>query len=605
MMSPLNIVLVLGTLSSANVGAPAVDAVAVLKDLSARIEFGSKGEIIPVHLEHQRVHGDHLRVLQELDHLELIKGIKSLSSLDLSETRISTAGQQLIAQMPRLNWLRLPAATFASTLRDPSDPTLGPVPVWYGSLRGLEGYRKVQLRYVTDRHLTDLPKLAELRVLVLRGNPITDASMTFVGRLTKLQLLDLDETAVSDRALADLKALKSLRFLWLRKTRVTSKGLTLLPELPLLEALGVPGYYVEIQRSGDLAGLSVRVGVDPWAGHRPENFAPLTRMSNVQGFHLWQSTDDQPILTEEMRTLASMSELRRLKIYNWRISAAGKTQLAQMTKLEELDLKWTDFASQDLHHLQLLRQLRLLRIHGVEGRDIRPGVEGLAPLAGMPNLAALHLNGTEIGPDGVAGFRDVPNLRLLEIAWSGLTDEGVPALAELKTLESLDLRGNKLTDRAMPHLARLGNLHELHLDKTKITDVGLRHLAQLSELRVLTLPEAIGNAGMQHVALLKHLEELRIGGKVTDEGLGHLKGHAKLESLTLNNNITPAGLAHLRFLKSLRKLVIFGSGGFSDWEQGLRHLAALPHLEYLYLDDIECTSKLSEMFPNVQLEFFE
>ena len=119
------------------------------------------------------------------------------------------------------------------------------------------------------------------------------------------------------------------------------------------------------------------------------------------------------------------------------------------------------------------------------------------------------------------------------------------------------------------------------------------------------MTKEMGDEAMRHTAGLTGLKTLRIGGRVTEAGLVHIVKMTKLETLTLNGHITAAGLVHLRPLVNLRRVTVIGGGNFADWKEGLGHLAQLPNLEYLYLDDIEYTSELGNMFKDVELEFWE
>ena len=60
---------------------------------------------------------------------------------------------------------------------------------------------------------------------------VTNAGLTHLSGMTKLETLWLDETAVSDEAIAPLARLESLRELHIAKTKITVDGFKRFGEL--------------------------------------------------------------------------------------------------------------------------------------------------------------------------------------------------------------------------------------------------------------------------------------------------------------------------------------------------------------------------------------
>ncbi len=95
----------------------------------------------------------------------------------------------------------------------------------------------VQVSGPTDADLAKLSLLRELRQLtVAGGDEITDAGLAHVGRLSRLERLDLEAPQVSDRGVQHLSRLDHLQSLSL-KSSITDDGLTHIGQLTNLRTL--------------------------------------------------------------------------------------------------------------------------------------------------------------------------------------------------------------------------------------------------------------------------------------------------------------------------------------------------------------------------------
>jgi hypothetical protein len=179
------------------------------------------------------------------------------------------------------------------------------------------------------------------------------------------------------------------------------------------------------------------------------------------------------------------------------------------------------------------------------------------------------------------------NLTYLWLTNNGrVTDTDLGALAELPRLEGIELANLRLTDAGVAHLAKIQSLSFVDCTRCLLTDAALADLSKLPALtRLQVAPvqgvEAITDAGLAHVARIKTLEHLEIGGrKITDRGLAQLATLPNLESLVLRFvGVTDAGLAHLASLANLKSLTTGCGPGVTD--AGLARLAGLKKLETL------------------------
>jgi hypothetical protein len=73
----------------------------------------------------------------------------------------------------------------------------------------------------------------------LAQTPVTDAGLTLLKALPRLQVLDLSQTQVTDAGLASLKGLDQLQSLYLLRTNIADAGLQQLASLPNLRDLNI------------------------------------------------------------------------------------------------------------------------------------------------------------------------------------------------------------------------------------------------------------------------------------------------------------------------------------------------------------------------------
>jgi hypothetical protein len=206
------------------------------------------------------------------------------------------------------------------------------------------------------------------------------------------------------------------------------------------------------------------------------------------------------------------TSVMRVRFPYMKNSFAGDTlsHLKQLTKLEILDLGYTQITDDDLVHLTDLRNLQELSL----GRQVTTA--GLEYLEGLTNLTTLR-----IGSQGYSA-RSLTNIPSQHVANAGL--KHLSGLANLEVL-SLGFQDAKLTDGATEHIKELANLRELYLGPNEFTESGLEQLSQLSKLEKLWLYNAkVTNAGLEHLQKLANLQYLRFKqDDVSDEALERFK----------------------------------------------------------------------------------
>ena len=136
------------------------------------------------------------------------------------------------------------------------------------------------------------------------------------------------------------------------------------------------------------------------------------------------------------------------------------------------------------------------------------------------------------------------NVEWREVAYhlsdNDVTDEALAPLAEIPELTWLYLQGTKITNDGLKQIAGIKSLTKLHLEKTEIGDDGLAHLMGLEKLEYLNLyGTKVTDAGLEHLKGMKSLKKLYLWqSAATQEGADKLK-----ESLADTDIVLGAKLA--------------------------------------------------------------
>ena len=143
-----------------------------------------------------------------------------------------------------------------ATRWSPAAPPVPPGPAWARRLLGDDFFAHVvdvgfampafsthgsEPNPITDQCLEHIGKLPRLEVLELGWSRVSDAGLKNLQRLTRLRELDLARTSTTDAGLEHLQRLTQLRELNLAWTKITDVGLPYLGNLTNLEVLDLSG----------------------------------------------------------------------------------------------------------------------------------------------------------------------------------------------------------------------------------------------------------------------------------------------------------------------------------------------------------------------------
>lgn len=289
-----------------------------------------------------------------------------------------------------------------------------------------------------------------------------------------------------------------------------------------------------------------------------------------------------------LERLAAFSNLERLSVPR-ATTDTGLAHVGKVASLEGLYINANRTTDNGLVHLEKLENLRELALGGGDISDA-----GLVHLEKLPKLEYLLLWGKRFGDAGMLHVSKIPNLNNLHIANQGVTNRGIQYLSNAPKLATLNLYGvEAITGLALKYLAEMKTLRRLNLscpvgDDTNLTNHSMSYLAKCTSLEALDSPRVIDDSGLARLAKLPNLKHLDVwtgsNTAITDAGLMHIASMRNLESLQVGggNGITDTGLIALSSLRNLESLHIL-SDSTAITGAGVAGLASLQKLKVLTL----------------------
>jgi len=227
---------------------------------------------------------------------------------------------------------------------------------------------------------------------------------------------------------------------------------------------------------------------------------------------------------------------------DWVASLGGRTELAADGSVRALYLRQTWIGDSDLDRIAQLAKLEKLDLSLTRVTDL-----GLLKLKDLKNVRELNLFYAELVTDeGLATMREWQRIERINACGTKVTDNTLAILAGKQSIQALDVGFAEVTDSGLQYLATMPGLRELAFGGNKLTEVGLQVLRGMPQLRVLNLSGrqrtdsglwflGTTDLGLDPVAAVVELRELNLSGLgVTGRGMEKLKALAKLERLDLH-----------------------------------------------------------------------
>ena len=344
---------------------------------------------------------------------------------------------------------------------------------------------------ITDKELTPLLRLPELRWLALSSSAVTDEGTALLARLPRLERLWLSDTAITDESLQHLAQAQGLTHLFLEGTSVTDRGLEHLSGLPNLRVLSL----------GNTAVTN-------------EGLRHLAQIESLEALFL----DNVPISDAGVSRLANLHRLETLSLQGTQVSGSA---LGKLPPVEVLSLDKTPIADRGLQHVPQ-QHLRALMLRGTQVSNA-----GLQHLDEAKHLMTLDIRQTECTLSGV--------IRLFEQLPGKSRDDAFAAIAQVQrddegNVTSLDLAGIRVLDEDLVHVQPYKQLRWLFLPGSGITDAGLQQLLSLRKLTLLNIQNThVTDAGLKTLEELPLLRTVHAAGTaVTPAAAKELAAESKM-----------------------------------------------------------------------------
>lgn len=327
---------------------------------------------------------------------------------------------------------------------------------------------------------------------------------------TDAQLLELSQVpgAASEFTELDLENAQS----------VTDRGLAALPKFERTETLKIDR--CQYSNSG---------------------LANVAKMKNLTSLSMAGGPVLSPDSDQGLSYIKGMQQLVSLKVPSVRFSAAGFSNIAEMTWLESLNLHSTPFFDEHLAQMKGFEHLKELNVSNTNLSD-----SGFPYLRYFKELEILGIGGLKMNFRG-PGLQEVgrrhwlPKLRVLGLADNPQLElSAYDGITYFKgTLELLDLGDANLDDHRFDGaVVQCTNLLQLFVHQNKgLTDNGMQKIPKLRKLKNLLISNnaGISDRSLRFLASLKALENLTINAtNCTEPGVVALKKKLKNCTITFN-----------------------------------------------------------------------
>ncbi len=280
-------------------------------------------------------------------------------------------------------------------------------------------------RHVLNKDLRQIAEHPGIQALHFQEcSQLTDAGFAQIENAKELAKLSLVRVPITDEGLAPLAKLSGLSDLTLAHTEMKGSGLSALANLPIRSL-------VIVSRAVD-----------------DEQLSSLGAFSSLTDLEL----DCQELSLAQMPYLAQLSQLERLAALRTPVGENGLESLRGLDKLKVLELSSPDMDDGSISALNTLVGLQEAELS--RGKFTNEGIkslalpnltllslavcsgitdEGLANLAGMPNLEVLRLDGGGVSGKDFTGLKVLPKLRRVYIMANQFkgNDESIQRLKEI------------------------------------------------------------------------------------------------------------------------------------------------------------------------------
>jgi len=183
---------------------------------------------------------------------------------------------------------------------------------------------------------------------------------------------------------------------------------------------------------------------------------------------------DRSFSDEDFIHFESLANLEQAKFGATSVTGTGFNHLPKTGTLRTLILWDAAITDEGLEQIGKFASLTYLNI----GNNRRLTGVGLRHVTGLTRLQNLELGYTNVTDEGLAHAAELTGLTRLSLHSTKVTDEGLVHLPNLRQLKDLNLMGTKVTDEGLDPLKSLKNLKSLGLPGTNVTEERARSLGE-------------------------------------------------------------------------------------------------------------------------------
>jgi Leucine-rich repeat (LRR) protein len=252
----------------------------------------------------------------------------------------------------------------------------------------------------------------------LRASWVSDSDMPQLASMPDLRRLDLSLTRISDRGLRALKPAPAIEELNLYfAEQITDEGASVVRNWKHLKKLNLHGTKITDSTLEFLAGVPTLEWLDiGWAQITDTGLDHLTALTNLK----WLAMGGNKLTDASLQFLRQMPQLEYLDIggqqrtdsglWSVTISDAGTQSIATVSELRELRMEGRGVTARGLEALKPLRKLERLNLQGCKRlRD-----DAAAVLASMKGLRVLDLKDSSLSDQAVGKIRSsLPDCQVL------------------------------------------------------------------------------------------------------------------------------------------------------------------------------------------------
>jgi internalin A len=243
----------------------------------------------------------------------------------------------------------------------------------------------------------------------LRASWVTDSDMPRFARMNDLRVLDLSLTRVTDRGLRALKTAPNIEELNLYfAEKITDEGASVVKNWKHLKKLNLRGTKITDSTLEMLAGVPTLEWLDVgWAETTDTGFDHLSALTNLK----WLTMGGNKLTDASLQFLPQVPQLEYLDIggqqrtdsglWSVLLSETGMQSIASVTELRELRLEGRNVTARGLELLKPLAKLERLDLQGCKRlRD-----DAVAVLSSMKQLKVLDLKDSSLNQEAIGKIR--------------------------------------------------------------------------------------------------------------------------------------------------------------------------------------------------------